>query len=145
MMDPASVEKESAKARSALLEELKKNGRTWHDLQGIMADIEAEKKADAAAAAAATRARGWKPPDGDDLGIPGNDLIGLLLANNRDVRLCYAGGTHGVRALDPSLARLSHVRRYAATFVYQPDRKLRKDDSDESAVATRGCARSARM
>jgi hypothetical protein len=42
-MDPSSG-KESAAARIALLDLLKKNGRTWHDLQKIMADIEAKKE-----------------------------------------------------------------------------------------------------
>jgi hypothetical protein len=78
-MDPSS-DNESAAARTALLELLKKNGRTWHDLQKIMADIEVEKEAAAAAAAVATRAAGWKKgPDGNDLGIPNNDLLALLL------------------------------------------------------------------
>jgi Protein of unknown function (DUF3631) len=79
MMDPSS-DKESLTARAALIEALRKNGRTWHDLQKIMADIEAEKTAGEAAAAAATRASGWrKGPYGDDLGIPNNDLLALLL------------------------------------------------------------------
>jgi len=79
MMDPSS-DKESAAARTALLELLNKNGRTWHDLQKIMADIEMQRMAAEEAAAAATRAAGWKKgPDGDDLGIPGNNLLGLML------------------------------------------------------------------
>ena len=79
MMDPSS-DKESAAARTALLELLKKNGRTWHDLQKIMAEIEIQRMAAEEAAAAATRAAGWKKgPDGDDLGIPGNNLLGLML------------------------------------------------------------------
>jgi hypothetical protein len=69
MMDPSS-DKESAAARTALLESLKKNGRTWRDLQKIMAEIEMQRMAAEEAAAAATRAAGWKKgPDGDDLGI----------------------------------------------------------------------------
>ena len=44
MMDPSS-DKESAAARTALLELLKKNGRTWHDLQKIMAEIEMQRMA----------------------------------------------------------------------------------------------------
>ena len=79
MMDPSS-DKESAAARTALRELLKKNNRTWHDLQKIMAEIEIQRMAAEEAAAAATRAAGWKKgPDGDDLGIPGNDLLGLML------------------------------------------------------------------
>jgi len=79
MMDPSS-DKESAAARTALLELLKKNNRTWHDLQKIMAEIEIQRMAAEEAAAAATRAAGWKKgPDGDDLGIPGNNLLGLML------------------------------------------------------------------
>jgi hypothetical protein len=58
----------------------KKNGYTQHDLPKIMADIELEKMAAEAAAAAATRAAGWKKgPHGDDLGIPNNDLLALIL------------------------------------------------------------------
>jgi len=80
MMDPSS-DQESATVRAVLIALLKKNSRTWHDLPKIMAEIEMEKAAAEAAAAAATRAAGWKKgPDGDDLGIPGNDLLGLLLA-----------------------------------------------------------------
>jgi hypothetical protein len=80
MMDPSS-DKESAAARTALLELLKENGRTWHDLQKIMAGIEMQRMASEEAAAAATRAAGWKKgPDGDDLGIPGNDLLGLMVS-----------------------------------------------------------------
>jgi hypothetical protein len=42
--------------------------------------VEAEKEAAAAAAALATRAAGWKKgSDGNDLGIPNNDLLALLL------------------------------------------------------------------
>jgi hypothetical protein len=59
MMDPSS-DKETAAARTELLDLFKKNGRTWDDLQKIMADIDAEKEAAAAAAAVATRAAGWK-------------------------------------------------------------------------------------
>jgi hypothetical protein len=44
MMDPSS-DKESAAARTALLELLNKNGRTWHDLQKIMAEIEMQRMA----------------------------------------------------------------------------------------------------
>jgi hypothetical protein len=45
-----------------------------------MAEIEMQRMAAEEAAAAATRAAGWwKGPDGDDLGIPGNDLLGLML------------------------------------------------------------------
>jgi Protein of unknown function (DUF3631) len=80
MLDPASAPAEAEKARSAILELLKNHGYAWRDLQKIMADIEIEKAATEAAAAAATRARGWKPPNGDDLGIPNNDLLGLMLA-----------------------------------------------------------------
>ena len=57
MMDPSS-DKESAAARTALLELLNKNGRTWHDLQKIMAEVELQRMAAEEAAAAATRAAG---------------------------------------------------------------------------------------
>jgi hypothetical protein len=80
IIDPASASEETATARTKLNELLKKNGLTRHDLPKIMADIEIQRIAAEEAAAAATRAAGWKKgPDGDDLGIPGNDLLGLIL------------------------------------------------------------------
>jgi hypothetical protein len=113
----------------ALLELLKKNGRTWHDLQKIMAVIEAEKEAAAAAAALATRAAGWKKgPDGNDLGIPNNDLLALAPPTDRDLRLSYGRRAHNDRALDLAHARLSSIPLHTATPGRQPDRKLREDD-----------------
>ena len=79
MMDQSSDE-ESVSARTALNKLLKEKGLTQHDLLKIIAEIEMERMAAEEAAAAATRAAGWKKgPDGDDLGIPGNDLLGLML------------------------------------------------------------------
>jgi hypothetical protein len=79
IMDLSSKE-ESENARIALNNLLQKYGLTQHDLPRIFAEIELEKVAAEEAAAAATRAAGWKKgPDGDDLGIPGNNLLGLML------------------------------------------------------------------
>src|SRR5271170_7735551 len=76
MMDQSSDE-ESVSPRTALNKLLKEKGLTQHDLLKIIAEIEMERMAAEEAAAAATRAAGWKKgPDGDDLGIPGNDLLG---------------------------------------------------------------------
>jgi len=49
-------------------------------VRGLVFYVEAEKEAAAAAAALATRAAGWKKgSDGNDLGIPNNDFLALLL------------------------------------------------------------------
>jgi hypothetical protein len=54
-----------------LNELLKKNGLTRHNLPKVMAKIEMQRMAAEEAAAAATRAAGWKKgPDANDLGIP---------------------------------------------------------------------------
>jgi hypothetical protein len=80
IFDPASASEEIATARTKLNELLKKNGLTRHDLPKIIAEIERERIAAEEAAAAATRAAAWKKgPDGGDLGIPGNNLLGLML------------------------------------------------------------------
>jgi hypothetical protein len=66
--------------RTKLNELLNKNGLTRHDLPKIMAKIEMQRMAAEQAASAATRAAGWKKePDANDLGIPGNNLLGLML------------------------------------------------------------------
>ena len=76
IFDPASASEEIATARTKLNELLKKNGLTRHDLPKIIAEIERERMAAEEAAAAATRAAGWK---NGDLGIPGNNLLALML------------------------------------------------------------------
>jgi hypothetical protein len=67
------------KARTKLDELLKKNGLTSRDLPRIIAESEMEKVAAENAAAEATRAEGWQGPGGDDLGIPRNDIVGVML------------------------------------------------------------------
>src|SRR3984893_8199733 len=80
IIDPASAIEETATARTKLNELLKKNGLTRHDLPKVMAKIEMQRMAAEEAAAAATRAAGWKKgPHANDLGIPGNNLLGLML------------------------------------------------------------------
>src|ERR1700730_11965126 len=80
IIDPASASEETSTARTKLNELLNKNGLTRHDLPKIMAKIEMQRMAAEEAAAAATRAAGWKKgPNDDDLGIPGNNLLGLML------------------------------------------------------------------
>jgi hypothetical protein len=79
-MIPASASEETATARTKLNDLLKKNGLTRHDLPKVMAKIEMQRMTAEEAAAAATRAAGWKKgPDANDLGIPGNNLLGLML------------------------------------------------------------------
>jgi hypothetical protein len=113
MMDPSS-DKESATARAALIALLKKNGRTWHDLSKIMAEIEMEKAAAEAAAAEATRVAGWKKgPDGDDLGIPGWPLK-LNACPDRGLHLSHKRGTSDDRALDLAHVRLPSIPLHTA-------------------------------
>ena len=80
IIDPASASEETATARTKLNDLLKKNGLTRHDLPKIMAKVEMQRMAAEEAAAAAARAADWKKgPDANDLGIPGNNLLGLML------------------------------------------------------------------
>jgi hypothetical protein len=86
IIDPASASEETATARTKLNELLTRNGLNRHDLPKIMAEIEMQRMAAKEATAAATRAAGWKKgPDGDDLGIPGNNLLGLMLSLIKEV------------------------------------------------------------
>jgi hypothetical protein len=65
-------------AKDQLLKLLAKYGHTWDDVPAIMAEIHTAKAE--AAAATATRAADWQGPGGYDLGIPRNDLLGIMLA-----------------------------------------------------------------
>ena len=60
IIDPAFASEETATARTKLDDLLMKNGLTRHDLPRIMAKIEMQRMAAEEAAAAATRAAGWK-------------------------------------------------------------------------------------
>src|ERR1700730_14056001 len=66
--------KEAQTARDKLLKLLTEHGLSWNDLPAIIAAADTtSSRAGAAASGAAAR------PE-DDLGIPGNDLLGLILA-----------------------------------------------------------------
>ena len=91
IIDPASASEETSTARTKLNELLNKNGLTRHDLPKIMAKIEMQRMAAEEAAAAATRAAGWKKgPDANDLGIPGNNLLGLMLTLIEGIHLGHS-------------------------------------------------------
>jgi hypothetical protein len=80
--DGASAPAEVAKATAQIKDILKRHGLGHHhDVRKLMYEIEREERDAKNAAAEETRAKGWdKTPDGTDLGIPRNDLIGLMLA-----------------------------------------------------------------
>jgi hypothetical protein len=85
MVDPAATEAEAGKAMKRINEMLKRAGLGHHDLMNILHEVRQEGIDADKAAAEETRAKGWdKGPDGTDLGIPGNDLIGLMLAVSED-------------------------------------------------------------
>jgi hypothetical protein len=62
--------KEAQTARDKLIKLLTEHGLTWYDLPAIIP----------ATAAADTGSSRAAPTSEDDLGIPGNDLLGLILA-----------------------------------------------------------------
>jgi hypothetical protein len=81
--DMASAPEEVTTARAKLNELFKKYGLTLRDLPKLLHAIEQDRIDAEAAAAAATRAAGWaKGPEGTDLGIPGNDLLGLMTVSS---------------------------------------------------------------
>ena len=129
IIDPASASEETATARTKLNELLKKNGLTRHDLPKVMAKIEMQRMAAEEAAAAATRAAGWKKgPDANDLGIPGNNLLGLMLTLIEE----YIWVTAEERlAIALWILHTYTFRRFAATSGHQSDRRLWKDDGAE--------------
>jgi hypothetical protein len=128
IFDPASASEEIATARTKLNELLKKNDLTRHDLPKIIAEIERDRMAAEEAAAAATRAAGWK---NGDLGIPGNNLLGLMLR----LIASYISVTEEERLAITLWVLHTHVFRHfhqhAASSGHQPDRRVRKDDGAE--------------
>jgi hypothetical protein len=132
IIDPASASEETSTARTKLNELLNKNGLTRHDLPKVMAKIEMQRMAAEEAAAAATRAAGWKKePDANDLGIPGNNLLGLMLTLIEEYIWVTAEERLAIALWILHTIHVPPIPSHAATSGHQSDRRLWKDDGAE--------------